>query len=439
MTNIEMPPAPSVSSGDPEEDVAFKVLNQDNLSIAIVGEQILKPFDKDSMKLKPNVIVHPTRRVPTNLEENKQKPFAKSSGNVNNNEKNNRKYISGSYGNLLHNNTRLKIDDLNGQEDVHKFTKTLDWKLKRLQKEENKQNKKPPTDTTSSRKPFVTTVKKGQFLEPPPEIATLIGIKADEQVPRKKPKEVKQLYAFASRPRVLSRTPPRSVHQARCEAAAKVQSKLIGGVIGYKNEAEDNFNRASYVHPHNIGKRSIVPNLQQDQTQGTAASRAAEARRRALARKRAKNQQIRSSQLSVALSQLFQGGDEEKISKLQALFADKQLSDASTQTEATEDSISAPSIPEICRSDVQTQIVPGDLFDFDKEVQPVIEVLVGNTIEQALIEVLEEEELASLKEQQRRFLEFMSAETAENLRLEKEKRLLKEFANHGGASLISTA
>lgn len=61
------------------------------------------------------------------------------------------------------------------------------------------------------------------------------------------------------------------------------------------------------------------------------------------------------------------------------------------------------------------------------EVQPILEVLVGKTIEQALIEVLEEEELAALREQQRRFIELRAAETAEALRLEeREKRLLAE-------------
>lgn len=61
------------------------------------------------------------------------------------------------------------------------------------------------------------------------------------------------------------------------------------------------------------------------------------------------------------------------------------------------------------------------------EVQPILEVLVGKTIEQALIEVLEEEELAALREQQRRFLELRAAETAEAQRLEeREKRLQGE-------------
>ena len=40
------------------------------------------------------------------------------------------------------------------------------------------------------------------------------------------------------------------------------------------------------------------------------------------------------------------------------------------------------------------------MFDFDIEVKPILEVLVGKTIEQALMEVMEEEELANLRAQQ---------------------------------------
>lgn len=66
------------------------------------------------------------------------------------------------------------------------------------------------------------------------------------------------------------------------------------------------------------------------------------------------------------------------------------------------------------------------LFDYDTEVQPILEVLVGKTIEQALIEVLEEEEIATLKEQQRRFHELHAAEKAEEQRLAEEERRRRE-------------
>ncbi len=43
---------------------------------------------------------------------------------------------------------------------------------------------------------------------------------------------------------------------------------------------------------------------------------------------------------------------------------------------------------------------PPQLFDFDREVRPLLEVLVGKTLEQAMMEVMEEEELARLRQHQ---------------------------------------
>lgn len=67
------------------------------------------------------------------------------------------------------------------------------------------------------------------------------------------------------------------------------------------------------------------------------------------------------------------------------------------------------------------------LFDFDLEVQPILEVLVGKTAEQALAEVAQEEELAALRQQQRRYRELRDAELAERQRLAKQdERLMQE-------------
>ena len=62
------------------------------------------------------------------------------------------------------------------------------------------------------------------------------------------------------------------------------------------------------------------------------------------------------------------------------------------------------------------------LFDFSVEVTPILEVLVGKTMEQALMEVMEEEELADLREHQRIFEELRNAELAEYQRLEEQER-----------------
>ncbi|KAJ8913498.1 hypothetical protein NQ315_017048 [Exocentrus adspersus] len=438
----------SVSSDETEEDVPFKVLNQDNLPITIIGETILKPFGREQQKLKPNVIVHPTRRAPvTNLEENKHKTFTKSNGYINNHENNLKRNFSKSHGNLHH---KSKLEEFRHQLDT-KFTKTLDAKLRRLQKEE-KQSKKPPVDTTSSRKPFVTTVKTGQFLEPPPEIATLIGLKQEEPPIKKEYKEEKRLYAYASQPRVLNRSHPKGVHINRCEAAAKAAAKLIGSVVGLRNEEKEYFNRknadvpvpyANLMFEKRVFRGSNFssqpcgqhfPKLTKFLPQGdgeSAAARAAEARRRAMARRKAKNQQIRASFLRLGSPPAVPGRKHERVQTelyLEEIFVNPPVTDTCTQTDLfVERPVSPFYVPARTGADVSTQIYPGDLFDFDMEVQPILEVLVGKTIEQALIEVLEEEELAALREQQRRFLELRAAETAEALRLEeREKRLVKE-------------
>lgn len=42
--------------------------------------------------------------------------------------------------------------------------------------------------------------------------------------------------------------------------------------------------------------------------------------------------------------------------------------------------------------DVETQIQDGEIFDFDYEVKPILNVLCGKTLQISLLEVLEEEE-----------------------------------------------
>ena len=66
------------------------------------------------------------------------------------------------------------------------------------------------------------------------------------------------------------------------------------------------------------------------------------------------------------------------------------------------------------------------LFDFDIEVKPILEVLTGKTIEQSLLEVMEEEELANLRSQQRAFEELRNAELVEQQRLEEQERRHRE-------------
>jgi len=96
--------------------------------------------------------------------------------------------------------------------------------------------------------------------------------------------------------------------------------------------------------------------------------------------------------------------------------------DEETQTDAYMDRPPLPLfIPTKAGMDKATQ-VEGDLFDFDLEVQPILEVLVGKTLEQSMQEVLEEEELSAIRRRQEDFEQARNAELAEVQRLEAEAR-----------------
>ncbi|VDK35062.1 unnamed protein product [Taenia asiatica] len=76
--------------------------------------------------------------------------------------------------------------------------------------------------------------------------------------------------------------------------------------------------------------------------------------------------------------------------------------------------------------DVATEVLSGDLFDFDLEVRPILEVLVGKLMEQALLEVSEEEELADIRKQQLEFEEIRDADLMEMQRLAERERRYRE-------------
>ncbi|KAJ1440528.1 radial spoke 3 protein [Ochromonadaceae sp. CCMP2298] len=95
--------------------------------------------------------------------------------------------------------------------------------------------------------------------------------------------------------------------------------------------------------------------------------------------------------------------------------------DVETQTTAALD---RPASPLFVRAkigfDAETQIENGDLFDFDLEVEPILEVLVGKTIHVSMLELMQEEELDAIRLQQEEFEAVRNVELAEVQRLEAE-------------------
>lgn len=97
--------------------------------------------------------------------------------------------------------------------------------------------------------------------------------------------------------------------------------------------------------------------------------------------------------------------------------------DAETQTSAFMDRPMSPLfVAATTGRDHATQIQPGDLFDFDLEVEPLLEVLVGKTIHVAMLELVQEEELEAIRRQQQEFEAVRNVELAEVQRLEAEAR-----------------
>lgn len=82
----------------------------------------------------------------------------------------------------------------------------------------------------------------------------------------------------------------------------------------------------------------------------------------------------------------------------------------------------APYVPYTTGVDAYTQVDDGDLYDFDTEVEPLIQSIVNVSVEQAILEVLHEEQVAEMREQQQKFLALREAEMAELRRLEAEEQ-----------------
>jgi hypothetical protein len=145
-----------------------------------------------------------------------------------------------------------------------------------------------------------------------------------------------------------------------------------------------------------------------------------EARRRVIAKRRAQQQLRVHSPEPVEGRQHIDVQTELYLEELSDLIEETEVE---CQTDAFLDRPPSPLfIPAKTGVDCETQILDGELFNFNIEVKPVLEVLVGKTLEQALIEVMEEEELSNLREQQRQFQELRNAELVEQQRLEEEDR-----------------
>ena len=55
-------------------------------------------------------------------------------------------------------------------------------------------------------------------------------------------------------------------------------------------------------------------------------------------------------------------------------------------------------LPQKLGKDTETHILDGELFNFDRDVQPLLTVLEGKALEQSLLEIEKKDEIANLRE-----------------------------------------
>ncbi|KAJ6654447.1 hypothetical protein lerEdw1_006868 [Lerista edwardsae] len=216
-------------------------------------------------------------------------------------------------------------------------------------------------------------------------------------------------YSYTSRPRAV---PPRRRYRNSLESTEQEEEPIRYANLMYEKRVVRGNTYALHVLPWSCEPDPLELQKQQ------------EAYRKALARKRAKEQ------LRTRTPDPLEGRRHVNVQTELYLeeLADRIIEvDVECQTDEFLDRPATPLfIPAKTGRDVATQILEGELFDFDIEVRPMLEVLVGKTIEQALLEVMEEEELANLRAHQRAYHELRRAELAEVQRLEEQERRHRE-------------
>lgn len=79
-------------------------------------------------------------------------------------------------------------------------------------------------------------------------------------------------------------------------------------------------------------------------------------------------------------------------------------------------------MPQLTGVSKKTLVEDNELFLFDEEVEPLLSVLCGKTLEQARMEVLEEEELAEMERQQAQYRNLTKMEQDDFRKMEEEEK-----------------
>ncbi|XP_037722068.1 uncharacterized protein LOC119554999 isoform X1 [Drosophila subpulchrella] len=351
-------------------------------------------------------------------------------------------------------------------QEVRSFADELSQKLRFLAPEEQNYGGRQSAssgawmDPAMAQRPrFETTVPQGIFLPPPHEVQMIPATMLRRHV-----------YAYSSYPMILQgyySKDPASEHKEQKVTATRLNGVRATAAVAAataaasKSSHNDSQSLAGGLHitkaqfqqqlqqrrTNNSDKRPIVPppepykNVMYDRrvikgsnfgnsslvTDVDPFDKAAELRRRNMLRKR--TVQCRNQRNVLGTPPPVKGRKHETIQTekyLEKLVQRPPEFSIDTQTDLfLEKPPTPPFVPAKVGVDVGTEIGEGELFHFDAEAQPIIDVLVDACIEQSMLEVAHEMELASLRRKQEEFLAQREAELAELRRLEAEEMRLQ--------------
>jgi len=194
----------------------------------------------------------------------------------------------------------------------------------------------------------------------------------------------------------------------------------------YRDPNEDTLDKNNIMHDRRVVRGNTYASLVMPQNDMAEVQKQREAQRRRLMRANQTKRRPGTPEPVPGRKHM----DIQTDSYLEELTERTVEFEAETQTDFPVDRPPSPLFcPAQIGKNVGTQIEDGELFDFDREVEPVLEVLVGKTLEQAMMEVLEEEELDSLRRHQEDFEKQRNAELLEVQRMEAaEKRRSDELS-----------
>lgn len=86
----------------------------------------------------------------------------------------------------------------------------------------------------------------------------------------------------------------------------------------------------------------------------------------------------------------------------------------------------APYISTKAGVDVATETDADELYDFDDEVQPILDALIEMTMKQALNEFMQEEEMAELQRDTEKYIALKESQSSKSKRLDTEQEMMEQ-------------